>query len=250
ANRVLGVFVPTDKPERAEIPASPDLAATVAAFKSEETVQAGEVFDPTPANIEARLIRRELPNGIKLALLPKKTRGGTVIAQLSLYWGDEASRTNRARACSFTEGMLMRGSQKRTRGELSDAFDKLKANVGVSTNGASINVRRPQLDDTLRLVAEVLREPAFPASEFEELRREALTGTEAQRSDPAAIAAEKLARHLNPWPRGHWNYVESTDERIADIKVATLAEAKRCYAELVGATGAQFAAVGDFDPDE
>ena len=36
---------------------------------------------------------------------------------------------------------------------------------------------------------------------------------------------------------------------MADIKAATLDEVKRCYADLVGATGAQFAAVGDFDPD-
>ena len=253
ANRVLGVFVPTEKPERADIPQSPaqssELAAAIAAFKSTETVQAGEVFDPTPANIEARVIRRTLANGIKVALLPKQTRGGTVIAQLALYWGDEKGKENRSRACGMADGMMMRGSLKHTRAELSDAFDKLKANVGAGTNGASINVRRAQLDDTLRLVAEVLRQPAFPSSEFEELRRAALTGAESQRSDPSAIAGERLARHLNPWPRSHWNYVESTDERIADLKAATLDEAKRCYAELVGATGAQFAAVGDFDPE-
>jgi zinc protease len=249
ANRVLGAFVPTDKPDRAAIPAAPDLGAAIAAFKGAESVQAGEAFDPTPQNIEARLIRRTLANGIKVALLPKKTRGGTVIAQLSLYWGDEASKADRARACGFADGMMMRGSLKRTRAELRDAFDKLKASVAVGASGASINTRRAQLDDTLRLVAEVLREPAFPESEFEELRRAALTATEAQRGDPQAIAGERLARHLTPWPRGHWNYVESVDERVADIKRATLAEARRCYAELVGATGAQFVAVGDFDPE-
>jgi zinc protease len=101
----------------------------------------------------------------------------------------------------------------------------------------------------LRLVAEVLREPAFPEAEFEEMRRASLTGAEAQRGDPSAIASERLARHLTPYPRGHWNYVESTDERIEGIRAATLADAKRCYADLVGATGAQFTAVGDFDPD-
>ena len=249
ANRVLGTFVPTDKPDRAVIPSAPDLAAALAQFKSSETVQAGEAFDPTPENIEARVIRRTLANGIKVALLPKKTRGGTVVAQLSLYWGDEASKTNRARACDFADGLLMRGTRKHTRAELRDAFDKLNASVSAGVGGASIEVRRAQLDDTLRLLAEVLREPAFPESEFEELRRAALTGAESQRGDPQAVAGERLARHLTPWPRGHWNYVESLDERIADIKSATLAEAKRCYADLVGATGAQFVAVGDFDPD-
>ncbi len=249
ANRVLGLFLPTDKPDRAEIPPVPDLAQALAEFKGSETVQAGEAFDPTPANIEARLVRRTLANGIKVALLPKKTRGSTVTARLSLYWGDEAGKMNRARACGFAESMLMRGTQKRSRGELRDAFDKLKAIVSVGASGASIDARRAQLEDTLRLVAEVLREPAFPAKEFDEVKRAALTGAESKRGDPSAIAGERLARPLNPWPRGHWNYVNSVDERIEDIKAATLEEAKRCYTDFVGATGAQFVAVGDFDPE-
>jgi len=249
ANRVLGIFVPTAKPDRADIPPTPDLSRALAEFRSDETVQAGEAFDPTPANIEARVIRRTLANGIKVALLPKKTRGGTVIAQLSLYWGDAQSKKNRARACSFADGMLMRGTQKHTRAELRDAFDKLNANVSAGLGGASIDVRRPQLDGALRLVAEVLREPAFPPDEFEEMRRAALTSAEALRGDPSAIAGERLARHLNPYPRGDWNYVETLDERIAGIKAVTLDEARRCYADLVGATGAEFVAIGDFDPE-
>ena len=91
ANRVLGVFVPTDKPDRADVPAAPDIAAALAEFRSSETVQAGEVFDPTPANIEARVIRHTLANGIKIALLPKKTRGETVQYQLRLHTGDATS---------------------------------------------------------------------------------------------------------------------------------------------------------------
>ena len=249
ANRVLGIFVPTSQPERADIPAAPDLSAALDAYRSSESVAAGEAFDTSPANIEARVIRRTLSNGIKLALLPKKTRGGTVTAQLTLYWGDEKSKMDRGPSCGLASGMLLRGSQKHTRAELRDAFDRLKAKVSAGMEGASIDVRRPQLDDTLRLLAEILKEPAFPASEFEELRRASLTGAEAQRGDPSAIAGERLARHLYPYPRGHWLYTESIDERLEELKAAKLEDAKRCYAEMVGATGAQFVAVGDFDPD-
>ncbi len=144
---------------------------------------------------------------------------------------------------------FLSGSSAYTRTELRDAFDRLKAGVSASADGAAIDVRRAQLDATLRLVAEVLREPAFPAAEFEELKRASLTGAEAQRGDPSAIAGERLARHLNPYPRGHWLYTESVDERLGELKAAKLEEAKRCYTELVGASGAQFVAVGDFDPD-
>ncbi|HLX80810.1 MAG TPA: pitrilysin family protein, partial [Burkholderiales bacterium] len=249
SNRVLGIFVPTAQPDRVTVPAAPDLGAVLNGYRSSESVDAGAAFDTSPANIESHVIRRTLANGIKVALLPKKSRGGTVTAQLNLYWGDEQSKMNRGASCSLASAMLMRGSQRHTRAELNDAFDRLKANVSAGIEGAFIEVRRPQLEETLRLVAEVLRQPAFPASEFEELRRAALTGTEAQRGDPASIAGERLARHLYPYPRGHWLYTESIDERTAGLKEAKLEDAKRCYTDMVGATGAEFVAVGDFDPD-
>jgi len=249
ANRVLGTFVPTSAPDRAAIPPAPDLRATLDAYRSSETMDAGEAFEPSPQNIEKRTIRRTLSNGIKVALLPKKTRGGNVYAMLSLYWGDEKSKSNRGASCSMAGGMLMRGSLKHTRAELRDAFDKLKANVGVGLEGATIDVRRAQLDGALRLVAEVLKEPAFPAAEFEELRRASLSGVEQQLGDPSAIAGERLARHLNPYPREHWLHTESMEERVQELKAAKLDEARRCYTDMVGATGAQFVAVGDFDPE-
>ena len=249
ANRVLGLFVPTQQPDRAAIPPAPDLGAALDTYRGSENVDAGEAFDPTPQNIEARVIRRTLSNGIKVALLPKKTRGGTVIAQLALYWGDEGSKSGRGQSCGLAGGMLMRGSRKHSRADLRDEFDRLKANVSAGLDGASVDVRRAQLDDTLRLVAEVLKEPAFPAAEFEELKRASLTGAEQQRGDPAAIAGERLARHLSPYPRDHWYYPESVDERLDELKAAKLEDAQRCYNDLVGTTGAQFVAVGDFDPD-
>ncbi len=249
ANRVLGMFLPDATPNRAEIPPPPDLAAALDAYRSSESMDAGEAFDPSPANIEKRLIRKSLANGMSVALLPKKTRGGNVQLSLSLYWGDEASKEKRATACSLASGMLMRGTAKHTRTQLRDAFERLRANASVGAGGATLEVRRAQLDETLRLVAEVLREPAFPPAEFDELKRSMLTSAESRRSDPSAIAEEQLSRHLSPYPPGHWNYPFSTDETLAALKSATLEEAKHCYADLVGATGAQLVAIGDFDPD-
>ena len=248
-NRVLGTFVPTTQPERAEIPPRPDAAAMVAQYKGRADVEQGEAFDPSPENIERRLIRRELPNGIRLALLPKKTRGGRVLASLSLYWGDETTKMNRATACEMAGGMLMRGTKKHSRAELRDAFDKLNASVSIGVSSASIDTKRAQLADAIRLAAEVLREPSYPPEEFEELRRAALTRAESRLSDPEAIANERLERHLAPYPRGHWLERQTTAERIAGLKAVTLDEAKRCYGDLVGATGAIFTAVGDFDPE-
>jgi len=250
ANRVLGVFVPTTAPDRADIPATPDFKSELEALKGDAGVRLGEAFDPSPKNIESRVVRKELSNGIRTALLPKQTRGGRVVASLALHWGDEKSLFNREVACGNAGAMLMRGTQKRSRAELKEAFEKLNANVSVGGDGASIEVRRENLAAALRLVAEVLREPAFSPAEFEEMKRAAITGAEAQRTDPSALAGNRLARHLQAYPAGHPHYTPSIDERIDMMREAKLEDAVACYRELIGATGAEFVAVGEFDPQE
>jgi zinc protease len=156
---------------------------------------------------------------------------------------------NREVACSFAGSMLMRGTQKKTRAELKEAFEALNATASVGGSGASIEVRGENLIPALRLVAEALREPSFPRAEFEEMKRAALTGTEAQRNEPSALAGVRLARHLQEYPPGHPHYTPTLDERIALMQAATLEDALACYRQLFGATGAEFVAVGEFDPD-
>ena len=172
------------------------------------------------------------------------------MASLTLHWGDEKSLTNREAACSYAGGMLMRGTKKRSRAELKDAFDKLNATVSVGGDGASVEVRRENLAAALRLAAEVLREPSFPAAEFDELKRAALTAAEAQRGDPGALAGVRLARHLSAYPEGHPHYTPTIDERIGWMRKATLQDAVACYRDLFGATAADLVVVGEFDPDE
>ena len=250
SNRTLGMFLPTAAPDRAEIPPVPDLALALQDYRGSSAVAQGENFNPTPENIESRVIRTTLPGGMKLALLPKRTRGATVVAQLALQWGDERSKANRAAACGVTSGMLLRGTRKNTREQLRNRFDKLNANVVVDGDGGSIETVRESLPEALRLMAEVLRQPAFPSGEFEQLKRSALTGIDTQRSDPSALAGLTLTRHLNPYPPSHWLYTASLDERSARLKSLTLEDVKRCYEDFYGASDSELSVVGDFDPDQ
>jgi zinc protease len=250
SNRVLGVFVPTAQPERAEIPPPPDVAAEVQNYRGGEEMALGERFDPSPQNIERHLVRRKLANDIDVALLPKQTRGSRVLARLQLHFGDEKTLTHRDIACEFAGAMLMRGTKEHTRAEFKEALEKLNASVSISAEGASIDVRRENLVPALRLVAEALREPAFPPGEFDELKRAALAGTEAQISDPSVRAEVGLERHLQVYPEGHPLYTPTVEERLKRIQATTLGDAASCYRDLLGATGAEFVAVGDFDPQQ
>jgi zinc protease len=192
-----------------------------------------------------------MPNGLKLAMLPKKTRGESVEARLTLRFGDAKSLANTATAAEFAASMLNKGTSKLTRQQIKDEFDRLKANVfiggGSSQAFVSITTTRPNLADVLKLVGEVLKDPAFPADEFEKLKSEQLSGIEQQRSEPQAIAITNIQRHINPYPKSDPRYIGTFDEDVADIKALTLDQVKKFYKDFYGASNATMSIVGDFD---
>jgi zinc protease len=249
-NRTLGLFVPTTTPMRVATPPVGDVQAMLKDFSGATAVAAGEAFDPTPANIEARIIRRELPGGIKLAMLPKRTRGAKVNAVLVLHWGDEKGTMGRSAACNVASAMLSRGTTKHTRAELSDELDKLRADVSVSISGASIDTVRENFPEALRLTVEMLREPSFPESEFTQVKQSMLTSIDVQKNDPSVRAGRSISRHLNPYPDGHWLATPTLEERAAEIAAVTLEDARQCHDDFLGASNSELAVVGDFDAKE
>ncbi|HYX41569.1 MAG TPA: pitrilysin family protein, partial [Pyrinomonadaceae bacterium] len=253
SNRTLGLFIPTPKPDRAEIPPTPDVVAMLRDYKGDATVAAGEAFDPSPANIESRTARTDV-GGLKLALLPKKTRGGSVTAQMTLRFGDEQSLMNRSTAAQLAGTMLMRGTTKHTRQQIQDELDRLKARVrvfgGATQTSVLIETTRENLPAVMRLVAEVLREPAFPANEFDLLKQAQLAGIEQSRSEPQQIASTQFNRTLSPYPKGDVRYVSTPDEDVAELNAMTLDQVKQFYQDFYGASNGTFTVVGDFDKDE
>ena len=252
SNRTLGVFVPTPSPQRAEIPPAPDVAALVHDYHGDTARVAGEVFDPSPANIDERTTRTALANGLQLALLPKRTRGQTVNAMLRLRYGSEAAVTGKAVIADLAADMLMRGSLHHTRQQIRDSLDKLQARVnlfgGPTSTSVMIETTRPHLAAVLGLLGEVLREPAFDSTEFRTLVQENLASIEEQKSEPTAIAFRLFQRHLASYPKGDPRYVATLDELAADYAAATLDGVRRFYGDFYGATNAELSVVGDFDP--
>jgi zinc protease len=253
-NRTTGTFLPTEKPDRSEIPATPDVEELVKDYKGNEAIAAGEAFDPSPENIESRTTRVDLANGMKLAMLPKKTRGESVEARITLRFGDEKSLSGKATAGDFAASLLNRGTTKHTRQQIKDEFDRLKANVSIGGGATqafvNITTTKPNLPEVLKLVGEVLKEANFPADEFEKLKNEQLADIESQRSEPQAIALTNIQRHINPYPNTDPRYITTFDEDVANIKAITLDEVKNFHKTFYGASNATMSIVGDFDANE
>ncbi|HEX7546936.1 MAG TPA: pitrilysin family protein, partial [Gemmatimonadaceae bacterium] len=187
------------------------------------------------------------------ALLPKTTRGNTVNATVTLRFADEKALFNRNTPATMMSSMFDRGSKTMTRQQIKDAFDKMKARVffaGAGNNAfAQIQTMRENLAPTLRLVAQLFKEPAFDAKEFDLLKQEELSGLEQQKSEPQMIAMRTIQKKISPYPKGHPLYAPSVDESIADIKAATVEDVRKFYADFVGATYGDVAVVGDFSKD-
>ena len=256
SNRTVGIFIPTEKPVRAEVPKLSDkeILAMADEVKGGDAVAVGEAFDPTPTNIEARTKRSQI-GGLKTAFIQKENRGDAVELRLSLRFGDEKSLTGRTLAASFAGQMLMRGTVKRTRQQIRDEFDRLKTQASVFGGATGANVTltttRQNLPAALRLAAEVLKEPAFSQTEFDLLKQERLTGLEDARSEPTSVAFRAMSIAFNQYPKGHIAYSGATlDEDIADIKAVTLEDAKRFHKDFYGASVGELAVVGDFDAAE
>lgn len=254
SNRTVGVFIPTPKPDRAEIPSAPDIATLFKDYKGGEAVSQGEAFDTSTSNIESRLIRTKLPNGMKVVLLPKKTRGGTVVALVNLRFGTESALFGKAETAQFTGAMLMKGTKNKSRQQIQDEMDRLKARINVNggptSASATIETTDANLPAALRLVAEILREPSFPENEFETVRQQQLAAIEGMRSEPQALAIQAFRRHQSPYKRGDVRYVGTPEEMMEDVKKPTLEDARKFYTQFYGASNAEFVVSGQFNKDE
>jgi zinc protease len=252
ANRTIGLFVPTEAPIRAEIAEAPDVESLVRDYKGRAVVAAGEAFDPSPSNIDSRTTRSALANGFKVQVLPKQTRGGSVHVQLNLRYGSEGSLMGRGTAANVMAQMFDRGTKSKTRQQVKDAFDQLKSRVTVSGQTAlitaNVETTRPNLLPTLRLLAEVLREPAFDAREFELLKTENVAGLEQQLTDPQSLAISDAFRTLDPWPKGHPYEVLSIQGSIDATRAVTLADVRTLYGQ-VGASFGDVTLIGDLPAD-
>jgi zinc protease len=251
SNRTVGEFIPTADADRTEVPAAPDIASVLATYKSGMSVSQGEAFDPTPANIEKHLTRAKLPTGLKIVMLPKTTRGGVVSATVQLRFGDEKSLAGKRAVGDLTGAMLMRGTKTRTRQQIQDEMVKLNARVnvfgGVSGTNATIQTTSENLIPALRLVADMLREPSFPDSEFDQVKKQRVAGIENGRTEPGALAPLALERALNPFPRTDPRYAGTIDEQIADTGKVTLDDVKKFHAQFYGASHGELVIVGQFD---
>jgi len=262
SNRTVGVFIPDAAPERTAVPEAPPIDALLKAYTPEIHVNVGDAIDPSPAALERR-IQRATAGGIRLAMMSKGTRGDRVQASLTLRFGDEHNLAGKAAAAQMADALLMRGTKTKSRQQIQDEMQRLNATINVGGGGgrggggratgsvgATISTTAENVIPALRLAVEILKEPAFPAADFEQIRQQQIAQIERGRTEPGTLVSQLLQSHLSDYPRSDVRHVRTIDEEIADLKAVTLDDVKNFHRDFFGASHGELVAVGKFDPIE
>ena len=267
-NRTVGLFIPSDAPQRSTIPAVESIADVVKDYRGGDAIASGEAFDPSPENIDARTKVIEY-EGLKIALLPKKNRGSRVSMAMTLHYGNEESLGGKAVAAGILGSMLMAGTKTMDRQVLQERMDALGVSISSGGGGGrgrggrggggggragqlsfSIDAKRESLVQGIYLLGEVLRDPAFPEDEFEQMKLRTVSRMTSMQTDPAALAGDKLGRALSPYPSSDPRFVPTTAESIELMENLTLEQVVSIYKDQLSSSVGEVSIVGDFDPDE
>jgi zinc protease len=149
----------------------------------------------------------------------------------------------------------MRGTKTKTRQQLQDEIQKLNATINVGGGGigsarATISTTAENLIPAMRLAVEILREPAFPAADFEQIRNQRIAQIERGRTEPGTLVGQTLQANLSPYPRTDVRHVRTIDEEIEDLKKVTIDDVKQFHQKFFGASQGELVVVGKFEiPD-
>jgi zinc protease len=265
SNRTVGYFLPTEKPERTPVPETPNIAKLVDAYKGHSVAESAESFNTSPLAIEKRTQRPAPIEGVKIAFLPKKTRGNVVQIHVNLHYGDVENLKSFEAASAFLSPLMGRATKTLSRQQLQDALDKNVATLasgfgggrrggggggGLGTATFVVETKRENIAPVLEILRQVLREPALPADEFEVMKAQRLAAVEQGKTDPQSLAATRLSRLTSKYPPEDVRYAPTIEESIERLKKCTVEQVRTLYQDYLGASHGELSVVGDFEPSE
>ena len=135
--------------------------------------------------------RTRLPNGIEVVVAPVR-RLPLVTIRLVLDTGARQERREEAGLAGLAAAALAEGTTRLDSGALADEFERLGGALLTYATWDSTHVRSTvlsgQLEPALRLLAEVVRSPAFDAREVDRLKEERLAELLELRTEPRGLA--------------------------------------------------------------
>ena len=183
----------------------------------------------------------KLPNGITV-LVVENHKLPKVTATYSIDAGP-ITEGEKAGVLSLMGGMLSEGTTKKSKAQFDEAIDLMGADVSVSSSGGSASSLTRYFNDTFMLMAEALRNPAFPQESFDKLKSQTLTGIKANERSAKAISGRVVnaISYGVDHPMGEFVSEKS-------VNAITLADVKAAYNKYITPSRGYLTFVGDITP--
>lgn len=173
----------------------------------QQTTKGAVIKGKAPVNkevLKVKLPRAEeatLKNGLQVILLPAH-KVPTFNMQLVVLSGGLSDKPDYRGLSGFTASLLREGTTKRSSKDIAEQVDALGATLtagsGLSSMISTVNASGlvENLDQTLDLFADVIRNPTFPQAEVDKFKTRTLAQLQIQRSIPQFLAAEQFQRAI------------------------------------------------------
>jgi zinc protease len=141
--------------------------------------------------------RATLSNGLQLVVASRHT---VPVVQLSLLVdaGYASDQGGVAGAAKLAANMLDEGTKSRTSLQISDELQRLGATLSTGANldqtFVGLSALKANLDRSLEVFADVLRNPSFPQADFDRLKKQQLAAIEQESVQPISVAMRVLPR--------------------------------------------------------
>ncbi|HSJ23871.1 MAG TPA: pitrilysin family protein [Longimicrobiales bacterium] len=189
---------------------------------------------PEPASIRTfefpAVERRRQGNGLTFLT----ARGGDlplVTVRAVVDAGAAAERTGEEGLAWLTAESLEGGTSRRTGEELAWAVERLGAELHTQTGWDGVHVALTtaahNLGAAVGLLAEIVREPAFPEREVERIRAEQLAEMMRRRTEPRALADDAAARFIFADGATYGRTVLGFQDRVQDFTAEAVREFHR-----------------------
>ena len=136
-----------------------------------------------------------LSNGLNL-IVAHQDSVPIVNINLLLDAGYAADQFNEPGTSSLTMAMLDEGTEKLSALEISDTAANLgaiiNASAGIDNSNVSLSALKENLDDSLKLFADIILNPSFPINELDRLRNQRLAQIKQEKNQPFGIALRIL----------------------------------------------------------
>ncbi len=150
---------------------------------------------PPPDAKFPELRRTTLSNGLKV-VLAERASIPQVRFDLVLDAGYAADQFAAPGTANMTLAMLDEGTTTRSSLAISEALLRLGANYGIFSrldySSVSLEALKENLDPSLALFSDIVLNPAFPTSDLERLKRQALAGIQQEKADPISSGLRVL----------------------------------------------------------